>query len=320
MTAPLELPTTLDAAVGRPGELRAGGTDLSERRHLRLSQGTVVDLRDVAGLDTIEWREDALHVGALVTLADLAAHPDVRRHYPAVAAAAGNLATPQIRNRATLGGNLLQHVRCWYYRRPGADCLRAGGNVCHARGGDHLFHVCHDTGPCIAPHPSTMATALLAHDVRLDIAGDRPRTLPELYGDLEGGRRHHVLPAGAVLRSVSLGPARAQERAAYVRATSRQRAEWPLVEAVARLVLDGGALTSVALTLGAVANLPLRLGDAEKRLQGQPPSAEAFTAAAELAVAGMRALPGTAYKHEIARGLVVEVLERALAHEPAPAR
>lgn len=320
MTAPLELPPTLDAAVGRTGEPRAGGTDLTERRHLHLSRGTVVDLRDVAGLDVFEWRDGVLHVGALVTLADLADNPDVRRQYPAVAAAAAGLATPQIRNRATLGGNLLQHVRCWYYRRPGADCLRAGGGVCHARGGDHIFHVCHDTGPCIAPHPSTMATALLAHDVTIDIAGDRTRTLAELYGDLDGGRRHHALPPGAVLRSVSLGPPRARERAAYVRATSRQRAEWPLVEAVARLVLDGGVLTSVVVTVGAVANLPLRLDAVERRLLGQAPSVDAFAAAGELAATGLRPLPGTAYKLELVRGVVVDALERALAQEPAPPR
>ncbi|MFY0538072.1 FAD binding domain-containing protein [Nannocystis pusilla] len=143
----LELPTSLDAALGRNGEPRAGGTDLTERRKLHLSKGTVVDLRDVPGLDAITWREGQLHLGALVTLAAVAEHPDVRARYPAVAATAANIATPQIRARATVGGNLLQHVRCWYYRRPGADCLKSGGSGCPARAGDHLFHACFDLGP-----------------------------------------------------------------------------------------------------------------------------------------------------------------------------
>lgn len=315
----LELPTSLDAALGRSGEPRAGGTDLTERRKLHLSRGTVVDLRDVPGLDAITWREGQLHLGALVTLAAVAEHPDVRARYPAVAATAAAVATPQIRARATVGGNLLQHVRCWYYRRPGADCLKSGGSGCPARAGDHLFHACFDLGPCVAPHPSSLATALLAHDVRVEVAGDREHTLASLYGDASDARRQHMLPPGALLTGVGLGAPLAAEQAAYVRATSRARAEWPLVEVVARLVVAGDQLQTARVTVGGVANLPLRLSAVEALLVGKPAKPETLAAAAAVAADGARPLAGTAYKLDLLRGAVLDALEHALAQPPTQA-
>ncbi|PCC70235.1 xanthine dehydrogenase YagS FAD-binding subunit [Nannocystis exedens] len=315
----LELPTSLDAALGRAGEPRAGGTDLTERRRLHLSKGTVIDLRDVPGLDAVTWREGQLHLGALVTLAAVAEHPDVRARYPALAATAASVATPQIRARATVGGNLLQHVRCWYYRRPGADCLKSGGSGCPARTGDHLFHACFDLGPCVAPHPSSLATALLAHDVRIEVAGDREHTLASLYGDASDARRQHMLPPGALLTGVSLGPPLAGEQAAYIRATSRARAEWPLVEVVARLLVAGDQIDTARVTVGGVANLPLRLGAVEALLVGKPARPETLTAAAAVAADGAKPLAGTAYKLDLLRGAVLDALERALAQPPTPA-
>lgn len=316
----IEFPTTLAAAIARPGDLRAGGTDLQERRHLRIAGGPVVDLRDVPGLDAITWQGDGLRIGALVPLAALAEHPDVRRHYPAVAAAAGGLATPQIRQRATLGGNLLQHVRCWYYRRPGADCLRRGGATCQARAGDHDHHACFDRGPCVAPNPSTMATALLAHDVTIEAAGAPESTLAALYGEPAGGRAHHALPAGAVLTAVRLPKPQAHERAAYVRAISRARAEWPLVEAVARLVVEGDSIRAAVVTVGAVASVPLRLLAVERELVHQRPTTDRLVAAAARAADGATPLPGTAYKRDLLPGTVLEAIERALATDPTPPR
>ncbi|WAS93260.1 FAD binding domain-containing protein [Nannocystis punicea] len=315
----LELPTSLDAALGRAGEPRAGGTDLTERRRLNLSRGTVIDLRDVPGLDVITWREGQLHLGALVTLAAVAEHPEVRTRYPAVAATAASIATPQIRARATVGGNLLQHVRCWYYRRPGADCLKSGGSGCPARTGDHLFHACFDLGPCVAPHPSSLATALLAHDVRLEVAGDREHTLASLYGDASDARRQHMLPPGALLTGVTLGPPLAAEQAAYVRAISRARAEWPLVEVVVRLVVAADQLQTARVTVGGVANLPLRLAAVENLLVGKPATPETLTAAAAVAADGAKPLTGTAYKLDLLRGAVLDALERALAQTPTQA-
>lgn len=309
-TAQLEFPTSIAAAGGRPGDIRAGGTDLQERRHLRLARGGVVDLRDLPGLDAIEARAPGFHVGALTRIAALAEHGEMIKNYPGLAQAAGGLATPEIRNRATVGGNLLQQVRCWYYRQPNANCLRAGGSGCPARTGDHLYHVCFDRGPCVAPHPSTLATALLAYEARVQVAGGAEHTIEALYGD-GSDPRPSTLAAGTLVTGVVLPAPVAGEKAAYVRAISRARAEWPLVEVVVRLGIEGDTIRTARVTLGGVAPVPLRAVDVERALTGAPATAATIVAASRAAATGAKPLPMTAYKLDLLPGTVLEALEKA---------
>lgn len=308
----LEFPTTVEAASGRQGELRAGGTDLQERRHLRISRGTVVDLRDVPNLGNIEARAPGFHVGALTRIAAIATNADIKANYPGLAQAAGGLATPEIRNRATIAGNLLQQVRCWYYRQPGANCLRAGGSGgCPARTGDHLYHVCFDRGPCVAPHPSTLATALLAYDARVVVAGGTEHTIEALYGDGSDPRPSKLAP-GTLITGVTLPAPLAGEKASYLRATARARAEWPLVEVVVRLGLEGQTIRTAVVALGGVAPVPLRAADVERALVGAPATAATLVAASKAAVTGAKPLPMTTYKLELLPATVLEGLEQAL--------
>src|SRR6516162_2553735 len=122
-------------------------------------------------------------IGALTTIATIAADARIRHAYPGLAASAAGVATPQIRHLATLGGNIAQRSRCWYFRNPYIDCLKKGGGDCPARAGNHLYGVAFDLGPCVAPHPSTMAAALLAHDA-LVVTNRRDRlTIVQFVGD-----------------------------------------------------------------------------------------------------------------------------------------
>jgi xanthine dehydrogenase YagS FAD-binding subunit len=148
--------------VPGPGgaEFRASGTDLSERRRSGVSRGPLVDIVPTSDMIGIAWNAaGAAQIGASTSIAAIAADARVAAAYPGVAAAAGGLATPQIRHLATLGGNLAQRSRCWYYRNPHIACLKKGSDRCPAREGNHLYGVVFDLGPCVAPHPSTMATA-----------------------------------------------------------------------------------------------------------------------------------------------------------------
>ena len=249
--------------------MRAGGTDLQERRHLGLSRGPIVDLRDMKELAGIAIEGEALRVGCLTRIAALAGEPSVQQQWSGLALAAGQLATPEIRNQATVGGNLLQSVRCWYFRRPGARCFQAGGEGCEARGGDHSVHACIDLGPCIAPHPSTLAVALLAYEAEIEVAGGERWPLAALYGDGSDPRRTHRLPPGALLLAVHVPRTMPGERAAFHRTSSRSRAEWPIAEAVVRLVVTDGAIRFARVAVGGVANIPLRLGAVEQRLLAQ---------------------------------------------------
>ncbi|HET6584690.1 MAG TPA: FAD binding domain-containing protein [Nannocystaceae bacterium] len=307
-------PTSLQQAAGETGVVRAGGTDLHERRRLRLADGPVVDLRDVAEAREIAVRAGGeADIGALVKIAALAADPRIVAGYPALAEAAGGLATPQIRAIATVAGNLLQRNRCWYYRAPEANCLKKGGDRCAARAGDHLYHACFDLGPCVSVHPSTLATALLAYDASVEIVGGAGRTVAALLGDGHDSTRDHALEAGALVSAIVVPAPRANERSAYVRTISRARAEWPLVEAVARLGVEKDAITWAAVSVGGVAPVPLRLATVEKALVGQPARDETFPDIAALARERTEPLPMTGYKVDLLEATVLEVLERALA-------
>src|SRR5260221_4149187 len=144
--------------------LKAGGIDLLDhlKEHL-LEPPRVVDLKRIAGLDQVAAEPDgSLRIGPLVTLAKVAAHPTVQKTHPALARACGEAASPQIRNVATIGGNVLQRPRCWYYRLESYPCLKKGGDVCYAVGGENRYHVIFGGGPSYAPHPSNAAVALVA--------------------------------------------------------------------------------------------------------------------------------------------------------------
>jgi xanthine dehydrogenase YagS FAD-binding subunit len=303
--------TTSIGASTQTAEFRAAGTDLSERRRSGVSKGPLIDI--TAAPDTIgmHWGADgAVRIGAFTTIAAVAADPRIVQAYPGLAAAALGLATPQIRHLATLGGNLAQRSRCWYFRNPHIDCLKKGGPDCPARAGNHLYSVAFDLGPCVAPHPSTMAAALLAYEAR--IATDRRSglTIGELLGDGSNGAVDHLLGPGEMIRSVELPPPVPGERALYKRAISRSHAEWPLVEVCARAVVSGGAFQFIRITAGGIAPVPLRLSACEAVLQGAPASSANIASAARQATAGARPLPMTGYKLDLLRGVVHDLLER----------
>ncbi len=313
----IRFPTDLAQAAGSDGEIRAGATDLAERRRTMAGEGPLVDLRDVAEARNIEVAADGrTRIGALVTIAALAHDEHVSGGYPGLAQAAGGLATPQIRAVGTVGGNLLQHTRCWYYRAPEAECFKKGGAMCSARKGDHLWHACVELGPCASVHASTLGMALLAYDARIDIVGATMRTVADLYGDGSDPTAHNALPPGAVLRGIEIDPPRRGERSVYLRATSRARAEWPLVEVLVRIGVEAGVIAWAKVAVGAVAGVPLRLPQVEAALVGAPAQAEALVAIAALAREGTAPLPMTAYTVDLLEGVVADALERALVADP----
>ena len=287
-------------------EFRAGGTDLSERRRSGVSRGTVLDIDAPAG---VVAEAGGLRLGALTSVAALAADPAIARDYPGLAAAAGGLATPQIRRVATLGGNIAQRNRCWYFRNPEIACLKKGGEGCPARSGNALYAVAFDTAPCVAPHPSTLAAALLAYDARLDTNQRQGVSMVEALGDGRATASETALAPGELIVAVVLPAPVAGERAAYKRAIGRAHAEWPLVELVVTAIVEAGVFTRLRLVAGGVAPTPLRLHAAEAAASGQPIAAATFAAAAAAAVAGSNPLPQSRYKLDLLQGLARELLE-----------
>ena len=296
------------ASIAPAGEFRAAGTDLSERRRTGVSKGPIIDLV-LPGDDGIAWGADgAATIGAFATIADIAADARIKDAYPGLAATAAGLATPQIRHLATLGGNLAQRSRCWYFRNPHIACLKKGGTDCPARDGNHLYHVAFDLGPCVAPHPSSMAAALLAYEASVTTDRRNGISIAELLGDGSDGRADHALESGETIRSIGLRVPLAGERARYKRAISRSYAEWPLVEVCARAVIADGAFKSVRIAAGGIAPRPLRLKASEAALEGRSPTEATIANAAKFAGDGAKPLPMTGYKLDLLRGLVRDLL------------
>jgi xanthine dehydrogenase YagS FAD-binding subunit len=307
-------PTTIEEALGAAGEYRAGGTDLQQRLRSGVSSGPPVDLKRLAGLDRVEWDEHGgARIGALVPIATVAGDPRLAAAYPGLAQSAGALATPQIRAAGSLGGNLLQRNRCWYYRHPAISCLKKGGQDCPARTGNHLFGVCFDLGPCVAPHPSTLGMALLAYAAQIEVASSGSRPVAALYGDGSDGRHDHQLGEHEILAAVLMPEPLQGERTAYFRVISRALAEWPLVEAVVRLAVTDGTIEFARVAVGGVAPIPLRLQRVEEALAGRPASPEVVEQAASLAAERASPLPMTRYKADLLPTMVRETLDRALA-------
>ena len=298
-------------ASAQQSEFRAAGTDLSERRRSGVSRGQVIDLARPSGSRDIEWDADgAARISAFATIASIAADEQLGAAYPGLAAAAAGLATPQIRHVATIGGNLAQRSRCWYYRDPQISCLKKGGSACPAREGNHLYGVAFDLGPCVAPHPSTLAAALMAYDAKVTTNLRTSLTIGQLLGDGSNGSADHALQPGEIVESIELGVPVANERALYRRAISRSHAEWPLVEIVVRAVITDRTFKLVRIVAGGVAPVPLRLADAESAAQGAAVNAATIADAVKRSTAAAKPLPMTVYKLDLLRGLVRDLLER----------
>ena len=294
-----------------PPEFRAAATDLSERLRSGIAKGPVIDI--ASKLESgISFSDDgAATIGALTTIAAIASDKGITAAYPGLAATAGGLATPQIRHLATLGGNLAQRSRCWYYRNPHIACLKKGGIECPARAGNHLYHVAFDSGPCIAPHPSSMAVALLAYEATtIDTDRRDGLSVGDLLGDGSDGGRDHALQQGEMIRRIVRPAPVAGERALYKRAISRSHAEWPLVEVCARAVVTDGRFRFVRLAAGGIAPRPLRLLASEALLLGAEANEETMLEAARRATTDANPLSMTAYKLDLLIGLVNDLLER----------
>jgi len=305
------------AAAG--ATVKAGAIDLLDlMKEGLLAPKRVVSLRRVPGLNAIaEEPGGGLRIGAIATLAEVAAHPLVRARYRALADAAGGAASPQIRNVATLGGNLLQRPRCWYFRSQYHHCLRKGGEACFAFAGENQYHALFAHSGCAIVHPSTPATALVAFNARVELvaAKGRKRVVPlESFFVLpeQDITRENDLQKGEILSAVLL-PAPAGARSAHLRQGELDSFDWPLADVAAVLEMgDGGACRAASIVLGAAAPVPYRAQQAEQALVGKPVTEETARAAARAALEGAMPLGGNAYKLPIFEALVRRTILEAM--------
>ena len=295
------------SATSRP---IAGGTDLLPLMKEGLSAPErLINLKQAVDLRYITADADGLRIGALATLDDVARHPEVVRSYTALAQAAGEAASPQLRNMATIGGNLLQQVRCWYYRGD-FDCWLKGGETCFAREGRNDYHAIVEQSPCVAVYPSDPPAALLALEASLRIVGpqgERTVSVAEFLQPPTADRRvlHTLGPDELIVEIVV--PA-AQGRSVYLKAMDRAAWAYALVSVAAVAQIVDGTARDVRVVLGGVANTPVRLTEVEALLEGQALTEDLLRQAGQAAIAGTQPLEHNQYKLPLARNLVAQAL------------
>ena len=325
-------PTTLTetyallAAAAAPGaayaeastRIIAGGTDLIPLMKERLATpARLIDLKPVRALRYVRAAEDGgLRIGALATLADLERDPTVAAGWPILRAAVRDAATPQLRNAATVAGNLLQRNRCWYFRGE-PHCWLKGGDECFARHGrsDHHAILGTDASPCIAVHPSDLAPALVALDAEVAVEGPRGARVLSVAELLQAptaeARIEHRLAPDELIVEVRVPAQPADARGAYLKAMDRAAWAFALASAAAQLVVREGRVERARLVLGGVAPVPWRVRAAEALLEGQTLTPELAAQAAALAVSGATPLAYNAYKVPLARELACRALLEA---------
>lgn len=306
------------AGSGAGAAFIAGGTTVVDL--MRLGVQVPEQLVDITGLawKKIEATPEGLRVGALVSNTELAYAPAVMSDFPVLSEALLSGASPQLRNMASVGGNLLQRTRCSYFRDPGtAECnKRKPGSGCAAIGGYNRMHaILGASDHCIAVHPSDMCVGLLALDAVVHVqgaAGEREiaiadfHTLPGEHPEVESALQH-----GELITHVSLKHSALAKRSAYVKVRDRASFAFALASAGVGLELDHGKVSAARIALGGVATKPWRSLDAEAALIGKPASRESFSAAAAAAVSGAHTFAGNQFKLGLIQTTIVRALERA---------
>jgi xanthine dehydrogenase YagS FAD-binding subunit len=300
--------------VSAPGaRVQAGGTDLLGCLHDGVfGADTVVSLSGVPDLRGIRRALDGgLVIGAMTTLSEVAAHPDVVRGHPTLAQGAAAAASPQLRNQGTIGGNICQRPRCWYFRGD-FHCARKGGEKCYAVEGENQFHCIFGGDVCFIVHPSDTAPALVALEAVVRIVGQNgSRSVPaEKFFVLPSTdyTRENVLTTGEIVTEIVIPPQPRGARGTYRKVRARGSWDFALTGAAVVVTVSGGNVERARIVLSGVAPAPWRVPEAERALVGKRLSARTARSAAAAAVKGAQPLSGNGYKVELLRGAVEEAL------------
>ncbi|HVN22011.1 MAG TPA: xanthine dehydrogenase family protein subunit M [Bryobacteraceae bacterium] len=269
----------------------------------------VIDLSGIAELKGVRTVEDGIEIGAMTTLTDVVNHPIIQQRYGLLAQAAALVASPQIRNQGTLGGNVSQDARCWYYRA-GWPCYRAGGNICYADTpeGRNREHAILEAERCVAVNPSDSAPALIALDAKFVMRtskGEQVVAAEDYFiGPAIDITRLHILRPGDLLTAIRIPSAWADAKFYFEKIRDRNVWDFPLLNVASAMVVSGGTIERIRIVVNAAAARPLRLRAVEDAVRGKPPSGATGEMAGDLAVRGAVPLQFNAYKIPLMRNLV----------------
>ena len=324
-TFEMQMPTSLAEALALlpteeddgSAKLLAGGQDLlTEMKEHLVEPERLVNLKGVPGMDSIEWDSSGnLKIGALVTLQDLADDERVRERMAVLAESAQSVGSPQIRAMGTVGGNLNQRPRCWYYRSEHALCLKKGGSECFAFSGKNKYNAILGGGPSYIVHPSDLAPALVAlgaEGVLVSPSGNRRLTFEDYYtlpdeGNVQSETR---LAPNEILTHVLVPAPPAGLRSTYLKFQERGSYDFALAAVALCLLLQDGVIARARLVLGGVAPKPWRSPRAEQMIAGRRVEPDTFRIAAENALVGAEPLSENGYKIPLTRGLIARAFTK----------
>jgi xanthine dehydrogenase YagS FAD-binding subunit len=309
--------TTL-AAYGGKARLNGGGTDLLsmlKKETLSVYPEALINVKSIPNLDYIEEDNDLLRIGALARLSDLAKSSLIQEKYRVLAEAARSVATPQVRNVATVGGNLCQDVRCWYYRYPRViggpiTCARKGSDPCFAVKGDNRYHAILGGKKCFAVCPSDLAVAIAALDGTIAISNSKSKrkiSVTDFYHPLG-----NALKGDEMMTGIEIPESQDLLKQKFLKFTLRNPIDFAIVSVAIVMAEKNGVCTDVRIALGAVAPGPVRARKAEEYMIGQPLTEETVAQAAELALSEARPLRMNGYKIDIAKTLVKRSIKDSL--------
>jgi xanthine dehydrogenase YagS FAD-binding subunit len=300
--------TTVDAALSQLKEgsvVKAGGVDLLDR----MKNGTdaparLVNIRNIPALRGIHSTPQGLTIGPLTTLAEISDHPTIRAQYTVLSDACGHAATPHIRNMATIGGNLLQELQCWYFRSADFECLRKGKEICFAFSGLNQYHAIMDYGGCPSVAPSSGAVALLALDASLELTsaahGKRTVAIHDFYVRPDANpHRFNVMAPDELLTAIHVPKTAPGTRSAYQKYGEKESNDWAIADAGILLEMDGNLCRRAVVTMGAASPVVRRSHEAEAVLTGKPITPETARAAGHASMTGAMPLSMNAYKVQL---------------------
>lgn len=298
--------------------VKAGGTDLLDLiKEGLVEPDRVISLSQIPGLDKLSYdSKTGLQFGPLVTIAGLEESAEVKNHYRALYESAAHAATPQLRNMATMGGNLMQRPRCWYFRSSAHKCRKKGGFTCYAQIGENQFHGIFNTNICPCVHPSSLATALLAYDGKAELTGPEGRRVVPLaeffLSSEENVSQETVAGSKEIITNIMLPPVDANTRAAYLKAGQRESYDWSIADVAVVLKMNGNKCQDARIVFGAASSVPLRREGAEAVLKGKVVTEKVAMEAAKKALEGATPLKHNGYKVKLFENLTKRAIMDAV--------
>ncbi len=290
---------------------KAGGIDLLDLMKEGLAKpGKIISIKNIPGLDQITFdNKMGLKIGANATLAEMVNHPDIKQHYLAIQQAVHHAGTPQIRNAATLGGNLAQRTRCWYFRSFDHVCYRKGSGTCFAQEGENEFHSIMRNQPCASVHSSSVATALMAFNATVEISSANGKkkvvNMEDFFVHPEvDSRTENILNADEIITAVMVPPVSPATKSYYIKQGARESHDWAIADVAVVAEVSGNNCKKAEIVLGAAAPVPLKSKEAAAYISGKTINDSNAAEAGEIAMKGATPLAHNAYKVPIFKAII----------------